>query len=197
MGLPEQGGPGVISQDPLLPGTIYTAAANEEAKVGLFRLEVTTTAGTGRLRTPAGLDHGLKESLNRAFSYLQSTKDRLGLVQVLAQKDLYAEAVDLSGSHIECPCGVAFFVAMISAIQNRRIQAGTVILGDLTIQGNIKGLASIVEPLQLVMEGGALRALVPLSNKAQFAGLPEEVVEKLDIVFYGDVDRALLKSVEL
>jgi len=197
VGLPEQGGPGVISQDPLLPGTIYTAAANEEAKVGLFRLEVTTTAGTGRLRTPAGLDRGLKESLNRAFSYLQSTKDRLGLVQVLAQKDLYAEAVDLSGSHIECPCGVAFFVAMISAIQNRRIQAGTVILGDLTIQGNIKGLASIVEPLQLVMEGGALRALVPLSNKAQFAGLPEEVVEKLDIVFYGDVDRALLKSVEL
>jgi ATP-dependent Lon protease len=197
VGLPEQGGPGVISQDPLLPGTIYTAAANEEAKVGLFRLEVTTTAGTGRLRTPAGLDRGLKESLNRAFSYLQSTKDRLGLVQVLAQKDLYAEAVDLSGSHIECPCGVAFFVAMISAIQNRRIQAGTVILGDLTIQGNIKGLASIVEPLQLVMEGGALRALVPLSYKAQFAGLPEEVVEKLDVVFYGDVDRVLLKSVEL
>jgi ATP-dependent Lon protease len=47
------------------------------------------------------------------------------------------------------------------------------------------------------MEGGALRVLVPLSNKAQFAGLPEEVVEKLDIVFYGDVDRALLKSVKL
>ena len=86
---------------------------------------------------------------------------------------------------------------MISVIQNRRIQAGTVILGDLTIQGNIKEVASIVEPLQLVMEGGALRALVPLSNMAQFAGLPEEIVEKLDMVFYGDVDRALLKSVEL
>ena len=110
---------------------------------------------------------------------------------------MYAEAVDLSGSHIECPCGVAFFVTMISAIQNRRIQAGTVILGDLTIQGNIRGLASIVEPLQLALESGALKVLVPLSNKAQFAGLPEEVVEKLDIVFYGDVDRALLKSVEL
>jgi ATP-dependent Lon protease len=47
------------------------------------------------------------------------------------------------------------------------------------------------------MEGGALRALVPLSNKAQFAGLPEDLVETLDIVFYGDVDRALLRSVEL
>jgi ATP-dependent Lon protease len=197
VGVPEQGGAGAISQDPLPPGTIYTAAANEEAKVGLFRLEVTTTAGTGKLRTPTGLDRSLRESLNRAFSYLQSVNERLGLAQVLAQRDMYAEAVDLSGSRIECLCGVAFFVAMISTIQNRRIQAGTVVLGDLTIQGNIRGLASIVEPLQLSLESGALRVLVPLSNKAQFAGLPEEVVEKLDIVFYGDVDRALLKSVEL
>jgi ATP-dependent Lon protease len=197
VGVPEQGGAGAISQDPLAPGTIYTAAVDEEAKVGLFRLEVTVTPGTGKLRTPAGLDRGLKESLNRAFSYLQNVKDRSGLTQVLAQKDLYAEAVDLSGSRVECPCGVAFFAAMISAIQDRRVQAGTVILGDLTIQGNIKGPASIIEPLQLAMESGALRVLVPLSNKAQFAGLPEEVVEKLDVVFYGDVDRAVLKSVEM
>jgi ATP-dependent Lon protease len=197
VGVPEQGGAGAISQEPLPPGTVYTAAADEEARVGLFRLEVTSASGTGKLRTPTGLEKGLKESLNRAFSYLQSIKERQGLAQTLAQKDLYAEAVDLSGSRIECPCGIAFFVAMISAIQSRRIQAGTVILGDLTIQGNIRGPASIVESLQLAMESGALRTLVPLSNKAQFAGLPEEVVEKLDIVFYGDVDRAVIKSVEM
>ncbi|MEH2236622.1 protease Lon-related BREX system protein BrxL [Nostoc sp.] len=195
--VPEQGNAGIISQEPLSPGTVYTATANEEARVGLYRLEVACTSGTGKLRTPTGLDKALKESLNRAFSYLQSIKERKGLNETLGLKDIYAEAVDLSGSRVECPCGVAFFVAIISAIQNRQIQAGTLILGDLTIQGNIKGPASIVESLQLAMESGALRALVPLSNKSQFAGLPEEVVEKLDIVFYGDVDRAVIKSVEI
>lgn len=31
---------------------------------------------------------------------------------MLAQKDnIYAEAVDLSGGRIDCPCGVAFFAA--------------------------------------------------------------------------------------
>ena len=139
----------------------------------------------------------MKESLNRAFSYLQNVRDNLGLTTLLAQKDIYAEAVDLSGSRIDCPCGVAFFAAMISVIQNRRVQAGTVILGDLTIQGNIKGSASITEPLQVALENGALRALLPLANKAQFAGLPEDVVEKLDVVFYGDVDRAVLKTLEI
>ena len=85
----------------------------------------------------------------------------------------------------------------MSVIQNRRIQAGTVILGDLTIQGNLKGLPSITEPLQVAVENGAMRALVPISNKAQFTALPEEVVEKLDVIFYGDVDRAVVKAIEL
>lgn len=197
IGVPEQGGAGVISQDPLQPGTVYTAAVNAEARVGLFRLEVTLMAGTGKLRTPTGLEKSLKESLNRAFSHLQSVKDKLGLTQMLAQKDIYAEAVDLSGGGIECPCGTAFFAAMISAVRNRRIQAGTVVLGDLTIQGNIKGPASITESLQMALESGAVRVLVPVSNKTQFAGLPEDVIERLDVVFYGDVGRAVLKTLEM
>ena len=195
--VPEQGGAGVISQDPLPPGNVYTAAADEQAKVGLYRLEVSLTAGSGKLRTPSGLEKGLKESLNRAFGYFQSVKDALGLSPLLAQKDIYAEAVDLSGGRIECACGIAFFAAIISAVQNRCVQAGTVILGDLTVQGNIKGPPSIVEPLQIALDGGAIRVLVPISNKTQFAGLPEEVVEKLDVVFYGDVDRAVLKTLEM
>ena len=197
VGIPEQGGAGIISQDPLAPGTVYTAAVDGEAKVALFRLEITLTAGTGKLRTPTGLEKSIKESLNRAFSYLQNVKDSLGLSQMLAQKDVYAEAVDLSGGRIECPCGVAFFAAMISAIRNRQIQAATVVLGDLTIQGNVKGPASITEPLQLALESGAVRVLVPVSNKAQFAGLPEDVIDRLDVIFYGDVDRAVLKTLEV
>ena len=195
--VPEQGGKGAISQDPLPPGSVYTVAADSEGKVSLFRVEVSLTAGTGKVRTPSGLEKGLKESLNRAVSYLQSVKDKLGLTPALAQKDICAEAVDLSGARVECSAGVAFYVAIMSAIQNRRIQAGTVVLGDLTIQGNLKGVPSISEPLQVALENGAIRAMVPISNKAQFAALPEETVEKLDVIFYGDVDRAVSKAIEL
>ena len=81
-------------------------------------------------------------------------------------------------------------------MQNRRLQGGTVIVGDLTIQGNIKGLLSLVEPLTIGLDNGALRALIPLANKAQFVTLPEEVVEKIDLVFYGDVERAVEKGLE-
>jgi ATP-dependent Lon protease len=132
-----------------------------------------------------------------AWAYLQAVRDRMGLGPTLVQKDVVAEAIDLSGGRVECFCGVAFVAAMLSAIGQRRVQAGTLVLGDLTVQGNIKSLNSITEVLQVAVENGALRALLPTGNKAQVSSLPEDVVEKIDIVFYSDVDRAVAKVIEL
>ena len=70
-------------------------------------------------------------------------------------------------------------------------------LGDLTIQGNIKALRSITEVLQMALENGALRVLLPTENKIQISSLSEEVVEKIDIIFYSDADRAVTKAVEV
>jgi ATP-dependent Lon protease len=39
--------------------------------------------------------------------------------------------------------------------------------------------------------------MVPISNEWQFAAHPEETVENLDVIFYGDLDRAVPKAIEL
>lgn len=195
--VPEQGGRGAISPDPLPPGTVYSGAVDDEGNVALYRVEVTLTAGTGKLRTPAGLEKGLKESLNRAWTYLHSgAADRMGLTPQLAQKDVVVEAIDLTGGRIETTCGVAFLAAILSSLGGRKVQAGTVVLGDLTIQGNVRALPTITEVLQLARDNGALRVLLPTANKSLVAGLPEDVIDQLDLIFYGDVDRAVQRTVD-
>jgi len=194
IGVPEQGGQGAISQDALAPGAAYAASVDMESRVSLLRIEVASSPGTGKLRTPSGMSRGLKEALNRAWTCLQATKDRIGLTATLATRDFAAEVVDLSGGGVAADCGVAFFVSIMSVIRNRSVEGGTVILGDLSIQGNVKAPGSIAETLQVAVDNGALRALVPVANKNQVALLPEEVVEKLDISFYGDLDRAVVKG---
>ena len=194
VGVPEQGGGLTISQDPLPPGMIYTLASDTEARVGLYRIEVTTAIGTGKVLTPSGMDKEVKESLNRAKTYLDSVKERVGLSDALARTNLSVEAVDLNGSKVPCPCGVAFYVAMVSALRGKHIGGGTVVLGDLTIQGNIKAAASIIEPLQVAAENGAMSVLLPISNRTQFSALPEDVVAKLDVSFYVDLDRVVSKA---
>ena len=130
------------------------------------------------------------------MTYLDSVKDRIGLAQALHGQNVSAEAVDLNGSKVACPCGVAFYVALVSALRGKRVRGGTVVMGDLTIQGNIRAAQSILEPLQVAAENGAINVLVPIANKAQFSALPEDVVGKLDIGFYADLDRVVLKSLE-
>ncbi len=195
--VPEQGGRGAIPADPLPPGTVFTAFVDDQSRVGLVRLEAAVASGTGKLRTPSALGRGIKESLNRAWSLLQSVKERTGVAARLAQLDVAVESVDLSGGGADGDCGVAMFLALMSAIQDRRLQTATVVLGDITVQGNIRSPTSITEVVQMSLENGAKRALVPLANKNQVATLPEEVVDRMEISFYGDVDRAMAKAFEV
>jgi len=70
VGVPEQGGRDMISSDPLAPGSAYTASVDDQGKVGLYRLEVGCSPGTGKLKIAGGIEGTMKESIQRAFAYL-------------------------------------------------------------------------------------------------------------------------------
>ena len=74
---------------------------------------------------------------------------------------------------------------------------GLVILGDLSIQGNIKAVQSLVDPLQMAMENGAKRALIPLGNKRNFLEVSGEIMKTVDPVFYSDPQPAARKALAL
>ena len=54
VGVPEQGGRDTISTDPLAPGSVYAASVDDQGKVGLYRLEVGCSPGTGKLKIAGG-----------------------------------------------------------------------------------------------------------------------------------------------
>jgi len=67
----------MIATDPLAPGSVYTASVDDHGKVGLYRLEVGCSPGTGKLKIAGGVEGPMKESLQRAFAYLQSQKVKM------------------------------------------------------------------------------------------------------------------------
>src|SRR6266852_4355090 len=140
VGLPEEGTRNVISSDPLEPGSVYAASVDDQGKVGLNRLEVGCATGTGKLKLAGGIDGAMKESIQRAFGYLQTNKVKLGIASSFDLTDFHVEAIDLMQNHVPCECGTALIVAVISAVKRAPVQAALVILGDISIQGNIKGV---------------------------------------------------------
>lgn len=197
VGVPEEGGRNVISSDPLEPGSVYAVSVDEQGKVGLYRIEIGNANGTGKLKLAGGIDGVMRESIQRAFGYLQGNKVKLGIAREFDTTDFHVEAIDLLQNRVSCECGVALIVAIISAIKRVSVQPALAILGDISIQGNIKGVRTLVEPCQLAMENGARRALIPIENRRQFLEVSGDVAEKLDPIFYGDAPIAANKALAI
>ncbi len=197
VGVPEQGGRDLISQDPVAPGTVYTAGVTADGTVGLYRVEVSVSSGTGKLRSAGGVSGTTKEAISRAYSYMETKKTELGIARDLDTSDLHVEVIDLLANKVEADLGVAFFVACYSALRKTPVSPGLLVLGDMSVQGNIKPLRSLTEPLQIAKDNGAKRALIPIENKRNFLDVSADIMEQVDPVFYGDPKTAAMKVMSL
>lgn len=162
--------------------------------MALYRVEVSLTNGLGRLRFAGGASGAIRESLSRAFSYLDANKVQLGVGQELDTSDIHVEVINLLGNRQEAEIGVAFFVSCFSALRRTSTLPALLILGDTSVQGNIKALPSLTEVLQVGMDNGARRALIPLTNKRTFLDVSADILEHVDPIFYGDPRTAAIKA---
>ncbi len=194
VGVPEQGGRDLIATDPLAPGSTYAAAVSNDGTVGLYRIEVSVSAGTGKLKTAGGVSGAMKESINRAFGYIRAHKVEFGLGREVDNSDFHVEVIDLLNNKVAAELGIGFFIAVFSALRKSPVTAGTLVLGDMSIQGNIKRVRSLTEPLQIAMDNGAKRALIPIENKRDFLEVSGDIVEQVDPVFYGEPKTAAFKA---
>jgi ATP-dependent Lon protease len=197
VGVPEEGGRQLISTDPMPPGSAYTAALTDADSVALHRIEISRMGGGGKLRVTGNPVRAMKESIVTAFDYIRANKTRLGIERDIDSYDYHVQIVDLMQSKEGSQGGVAFFIALYSLLRDKAIQAGLVVLGEMTIQGNILSVRSLTEPLQVIMDNGAKRVLIPLSNRRDFLEVPPDIVERVDPIFYSDPLTAALKALEI
>jgi ATP-dependent Lon protease len=121
----------------------------------------------------------------------------MGIGQQIDMTDFHVEAIDLLSNHVPCEAGVALVIAIYSALKKHSVLPGLVVLGDLSIQGNIKAVRVLTEPLQLGMDNGARRALIPLENKRHFLEVAGDIVERVDPIFFSDPMTAAMKALGL
>jgi ATP-dependent Lon protease len=57
----------------------------------------------------------------------------MGVGQQVDTTDFHVEAIDLLSNQVSCEAGIALVVAIYSALKGVSVQAGLVILGDLSI----------------------------------------------------------------
>ena len=69
-----------------------------------------------------------------------------------------------------------------------------VVLGDMTLGGVINPIQNLAESLQLAMDSGAKRVIIPMASASDIPTVPAELFSKFQISFYADPVDAVYKA---
>lgn len=198
VGVPEQATVGLIPPEQLPPGVVYSAAADpSNGKTAAFRLEVAAVKGGNGYAVTGASGRQVREGARIAYDYLRTHWLELAVERPLEGNQLNIQAVDLQHAEALAPGSMAFAVAIVSAMLDRSVAAGTVVLGDLTVAGGTQNVLGFADCLQAVGEHGGRRVLIPLQNAGEIGSLPQEILRRVEIAFYSSPKDAILKALGL
>jgi len=196
--VPETGGGSIIVEGPLPPGSIYTIGTDTaDHRFAFFLIQTQTNRGSGRIVPLGNLSATMKEAIKTADAYLKANLKNLGIERNPKEYDFSIQAINLNQAREGSETAVAFFVSMVSAMLEKPILDQTVVLGEMSVQGMLLKVNGLPERMQLAVEAGAKRILIPSENKRDVADVPDAVLTKIQWQFYDSPTRAVIMAMGL
>ena len=193
--VPEQGGGSLIPEGPLSPGTLHTVTIGSNGFLGLYRLELQVTAGSGKLSiSGVGSNQQSKESIKVAFDYFKANVSRVSASAKAIDHDYHLHIVELHNTGPSDALTMSSLVALCSGLMGKPLQSQMVVLGDMSLGGSIVPVESLAETLQVTFDAGAKRVLIPMSSVGDIPTVPGELFAKFQISFYSDPVDAVFKA---
>lgn len=193
--VPEQGGGSLIPEGELRPGFLHTIGISTAANRGVYRIETQVMHGSGKF-TPFGFtaNGAAKESLRQALDFLKGNAQRLVGQSKVGESDIQLSVVELMNVGAPKALTLAGLVAMSSALTGKSVQSQMVVLGEMSLGGNVQKVDGLAETLQLALDAGARKVLLPMANAADIATVPPELFTKFQTAFYSDPVDAVYKA---
>ncbi len=193
--LPEQGGSSLIPDAPLNPGVLHTVATGSGGHLGLYRLETQVTSGTGKV-TLSGLGSNTtaREALRIGFDYFKANASGVSASAKPGDHDFHLHVVELHNTGPTTAMTLAAFVALCSGLLGKPVQSQFVVLGSMSLGGNIVPVENLAESLQVAFDSGAKRLLLPMASVKDIPTIPGELFAKFQTSFYSDPRDAAFKA---
>jgi ATP-dependent Lon protease len=116
----------------------------------------------------------LEQSVKAAYDALLHLGREVGLQPtMLRQRKVAVHLVNIAEPKDGPSAGVAFALAMLSAVTGRRVRKGLAVTGELSLQGNVGAVGGVAEKLSAALRHGRTTVLVPAANAAEVARLPD------------------------
>lgn len=193
--VPEQGGGKLIPEGMGKPGHIYTVSHGKSGMIGVYKLEMQMTAGSGKFeRTGIGSDREAREAVDTAYRYLKANGKNISGSISTTTKDYLMHVQDMNGIGMTKYLTLPAVVAICSVALNRPILSSAVVLGDLSIGGTIMKVGELANTLQVCLDSGAKKVLLPITSAVDLGTVPSELIGCFNIIFYQSAEDAVFKA---
>lgn len=181
---------------PLDIGEVYTVITKDE-RMFPVKIETNLIVGGGTYQITGRPSAETKETIKNVYNYVKSNSGNMGITNIIEENTFATQLIDENTSGGNQEIGAAFYLSMISVFLKKPLKSKTVILGSMTVNGNLVKTTNLYEKLEYIVEQGAKTVYVPIANQPDTITMPGEIWSKLSILFYGSADDLMRKVFEL
>lgn len=193
--VPEQGGGKLIPEGICNPGQIYSVARGKSGMIGVFRLESQMLPGNGKFeRTGIGSDRDAKDATNTAFNFLKANSNRISGSISVTSKDYIIGYQDLQGIGMTDKLALPTLIALCSIALGKPTIGTLAVLGEISISGSMIKVDELANTLQVCLDSGAKKVLLPITSAADLGTVPPELMGSFQIIFYNSAEDAVFKA---
>jgi ATP-dependent Lon protease len=193
--LPERVEERFLTHASLPPGRLYAIGRDRRnRRTCIFRVEVERIKGTGKCQLASPNRGDVADALRIAYDQVKKHLTELGIKDSLAHWDLRVQVANPMEADEPSLMGIPVYVAIISALRGQPIETGTVVSGEMSVQGNLEGIDSVGEVIMIAREYGAVQIALPSLCEVDMASVPRELTHNIEIVYY-DQPRSLVDKV--
>ncbi len=193
--VPEQSGGKLIPEGMCNPGQVYTVSRGKSGMIGVFRLESQMLPGNGKFeRTGIGSDRDAREATNTAFNFLKANGNRISGSISTTTRDYIINYQDLQGIGMTGKLALPSLIALCSIALGKPVLSSTAILGEISISGTIIKVDELANALQVCLDSGAKRVLLPMTAATELGTVPADLIGCFNLIFYSSAEDAVFKA---
>lgn len=193
--VPEQGGGKLIPEGMCNPGQVYMVSRGKNGMIGVFRLESQMLPGNGKFeRTGLNSDGKCKEAANTAFNYLKANSNRISGAISTTTKDYIINYQDLQGIGMTEKLALPTLIALCSIALGKPTLGTLAVLGEISIAGSILKVDELANVLQVCLDSGAKKVLLPITSAADLGLVPADLIGCFNLIFYQSAEDAVYKA---
>ena len=192
---PEQTGGKLIPEGISNPGQLYTISQGKSGMIGVFRLEAQMLPGNGKFdRTGIGTDRDAREATNTAFNFLKANGNLISGNISTTTKDYIINYQDMQGIGMTKFLGLPTLIAICSIVLGKPLLSSTAVLGEISIGGTLIKVEELANVLQVCLDSGAKKVLLPITSAAELGQVPSDLVGAFSLIFYTTAQEAVFKA---